>query len=184
MENFNLEHLKAKQEGVDFNMIQLSLHQGTSLENAGEVAASLLNSNVSVDYVLQDISSAKKIYSGANACQFLSAALIDYATTIEGNFLDHKQDVENLIETVPEKINTERNIGELVDTETALEVLRSTNLITSKFQFEEQMAGFQEALLPSDVLTHLNNGLKKIICESRINAIYTCAPIAFTIRHI
>ena len=173
-------------EGVTIEDIPLSVHQGTVVESAGEIAASLYEQEGITEDVEAELEASVRRLDGTNACVFLAVKKVDNLLSSPSSLDDTthlKEQVENAIRTLPEEINSYREINKYSNMDEALQLLKERNLIRHRYNATEMI---QDQLCTSreHKRTHLRNALLALAADSPSLAIYTCTPVSLVVGFV
>lgn len=164
--------------------IPLDFHQGAVAENAGEVAASMFQSNNEMDSQLQEeLENLIEKHDGTNACAFLSVKNIDLLYS-KPNILESKEvlksEIEKVLSSLPSQINDVRDANQLSFVDDAMEILKSKKILHNNFELVELLK-----IQSCDNPIEKDNILKEAIIDlsnyEQAIAVYMCSPICLVI---
>ncbi len=176
-----------KESGIDIVVMPLKKHQGTVAEIAGEISTHIWieNRNVLPEDLRTDVEKSRQVYDGTNACQFISCAVADY-------FLDWKPllkneeslicSIEELFISVPEKVNTLRDINNFSDIDKALHILAATDDLKRQYLVEELLKEAKVIASKDDLRKSLHKGITSMAIKNVSVAVYTLQSVSFVIH--
>lgn len=119
-------------DGITIEDIALNIHQGTVAESAGDIAISLYQREETTELVQAELEACVQKLDGTNACIFLAVKNVDKILS-NPSCVDCKtglkEQVENVIQELPEQINDFRDVNNYCNIEEALQLLEERNLI-------------------------------------------------------
>jgi RecQ family ATP-dependent DNA helicase len=168
-------------DDTKFDIVKLSLHQGSAMETFGDIAASFVEAGTDLPSELfLDMQEQTKTNDGTNACAFFPIAIANWlqSTDFKNETQKAKLAVEQIMLEVPKKINSIRDMSCYFSVEEAADLLKIANLYN--LQTEPVMNSFsgvktadgEKALL--EALTILHN-------KRPVSAVFTCPPLSFCI---
>eukprot|EP00794_Sanderia_malayensis_P013647 gene13647-15075_t len=163
----NWLHKWQNAEGVTIEITSLRKHQGTVAEIAGELSTHLWlqNRHQVPENLRADIEKSRRKYDGTNAGQFISCVVADYCldwkpSIRSGEML--KADIEHLFLSVPQKVNSLRDISNFADADEALYILRASGVIKRHYYLDEELQEAQVIASIDDLKSHLHAGISRM----------------------
>lgn len=174
-------------DGITIEDIALNIHQGTVAESAGDIAISLYQREETTELVQAELEACVQKLDGTNACIFLAVKNVDKILS-NPSCVDCKtglkEQVENVIQELPEQINDFRDVNNYCNIEEALQLLEERNLIRHRYEINELI---QDQLCKSreEKRNQLSNALFALAAaDSPSLAIYTCTPVSLVVGFI
>lgn len=173
-------------EGAMVEDIALAIHQGTVAERAGDIAITLFENEGQTAPFQEELEACVQKLDGSNACVFLAMKNIDNIFSDPGcvdNSVQLREQVEKVMQELPEKINDFRDVNAYSNIDEALKLLQDKNLIRHRYSVTEMIKD-QLCTSQEGKRSQLRNALLALMAESPSLAIYTCTPVSFVIGFI
>ena len=180
------EPVSVVKDGITIEDIALNIHQGTVAESAGDIAISLYQREETTERVQAELEACVRKFDGTNACIFLEVKNVDKILS-NPSCVDTKteltEQVENVIQELPEQINDFRDVNSYCNIEEALQLLQERNLIRHRYELNELIQD-QLCKSPEEKRDQLNDALLALAADSPSLAIYTCTPVSLVVGFI
>lgn len=163
----------------------LNISQNTALENADSDVAHRIQYNTS-DLLEMDHEIPQN--DGTNACVFLALKICDIFIRNESpddrvpSWEELERITEEMIKTLPAKVNSVRNSSEKYDPIIAKTILTSNNLLEGNYELSEERVsnyGVFTELGRKELMNALTN--EKLTRTKKCVGLYTCTPYTFLV---
>ena len=172
---------------VQHHILNLSIHQGSTIENVGHITASCLREGTELDADLaEEMSIQASKFDGTNACVFNAIAIGEWLrknetlSQLPNNRGIVQKSVEEILLSVPELINDARDTSSLYSVEEALNILSTKNRMKFDLHAQDVMVSMS-GVATKEGKDSLLVGLKHLQHKRRAQAVYTCPPLSFLV---
>lgn len=176
-------------DDVQYHILNLSIHQGSVMENVGDITASCAREGTEFDSDLTaDISAHAQMLDGTNACVFSSIAITEWFRKNEKktqlpfnkNILQKAVEGPDIILSVPELRNDVRDPSSRYTVEEALQILSRKGIFGRNLLPEQAMAS-TSGITTTQGKESLRQGLNVLHQRRPAQAVFTCPPYSFFI---